>query len=164
MSREFTATLPQGPQGPTSARNLKDAGKPVWHGLKLLAIVPNQSGYWFRSGDAPVIELAELWVWGPKSANGQRVESSFWLHSGATVESPYIHLYASGYGTASGYGYCKASAAAFHAMRAAGITFADNEGKPVHLDGTGMPEIEKAILAIGLALGHARHNLYIVGF
>lgn len=164
MLADFTATLPQGPQGPTNAKNLKDSGKPLWHGYKLLAVVPHQSGYWFRSGDAPIIELAELWVWGPKSANGQRVESSFWLHSGATKGGSFVHLYTSGYGSASGYGYCKGSAAAYFALQSAGISFHDNSGKALHFDGTGLDSIEKALYAIGQALGHNRDMLYVVRF
>lgn len=158
----YSCTLPtvENGQGPTNAKNYKGE-KPLWHSLKLLAVLP-RSADWSPRGDydnhAPITELAELCVWGPKSANGSRVYSSIWVHA--------ENCYCSGYGQAGGYGYCKASHAAYHAMTSAGLEFISNNyefgARKWYFDGAGMSEVEKALKALGLALGFTLDQLYIV--
>jgi len=160
----YSCTLPKvakDGQGPTNAKNYKSE-KPLWYSLKLLAVLPRAAD-WSPRGDydnrAPITELAELCVWGPKSANGARVCASIWVHA--------KDMYCSGYGQAGGYGYCKASHAAYHAMASAGIEFskirADNGNiDKWYFDGAGMSEVEKGLQALGLALGYSLDQLYIV--
>lgn len=160
----YSCTLPtvdKDGQGPRNAKNYKGE-KPLWHSLKLLAVLP-RSADWSPRGDydnhAPITELAELCIWGPKSANGSRVYSSIWVHA--------ENCYCSGYGQAGGYGYCKASHAAYHAMTSAGLDFTRiraDSGKidKWYFDGAGMSEVEKALKALGLALGFTLDQLYIV--
>lgn len=142
-------------QGPANAKNYKGE-KPLWHSLKLLA-VEARSPDWEPRGNydnqAPIVELAELCIWGPKSANGARVCASIWIHS--------EKLYCSGYAYAGGYGYCKSSHAAYHAMVSAGLGF-ERDGKTWYFDGAGMSEVETALFALGESLGFDRSNLYVV--
>lgn len=76
------------------------------------------------------------------SGTGGTFYASLWVH-----DSP-VHL--SGHGKASGYGYCRGSAAASEAFRSAGITLSED------IAGRGYGEVEKALKAVGLALGHER--------
>ncbi len=142
-------------QGPRNAKNYKGE-KPLWHSLKLLAVVP-RSPNWKPRGDydnrAPIVELAELCIWGPKSANGLTVYASIWVHS--------ENLYCSGYASAGGGGYCKSSHAAYHAMDSAGLSFT-RDGKKWYFDGAGMSEVETALFALGDSLGYDRSALYVV--
>lgn len=154
-------TVNKDKQGPTNAKNYKTE-KPLWYSLKLLAVLP-RSADWSPRGDydnrAPITELAELCIWGPKSANGSLVCSSIWVHA--------ENIYCSGYGQAGGYGYCKQSHAAYHAMTSAGLEFTrirhDNgQTEKWYFDGAGMSEVEKGLQSLGLALGYSLDQLYIV--
>lgn len=81
--------------------------------------------------DAPAAHsCVELRLYAP----GSRVYGCIWVHSEPMTTS--------GTGYASGYGYCKASAAAASAIRAAGI---DLESR---IDGVGIDAIRTALVAI----------------
>jgi len=133
---------------PHNARNYRGE-KFLVHQLKLL-FVRNpeyvQAGIYMT--DVPIGELAELCVWTGRDARTTRFYASLWIHA-----SP---IYVSGFGQADGGGYCKASQASFRAFQSAGLRMTESFG------GAGMDAVQKAMLALGVALGCCRKKLYVV--
>lgn len=95
-----------------------------WH---LLAIV-----------DGEIRTLADVRCWMARSRNANTVYASIWVHG---------PNHRGGHGKAGGYGYCRTSAAVDAAFASAGIKV----GYPFH--GAGQSEIERALRALGAALG-----------
>ena len=71
-------------------------------------------------------------------ATSSRVYACFWVHAG--------DVFGNGSGFAGGYGYCKKSAAAAAAIRAAGIELSED------VSGRGMGTVKEAIKAITAAV------------
>lgn len=130
-------TLPES-RNISNARNYKGQ-KFLTHSMKLLAI---------KHATPAVIEIAELCVWTGVSRSASKFYASLWVHA-----DPY-HI--SGYGTAGGHGYCKASAASCAAFYSAGLVLSKD------FAGAGTPEVEKALYALGSSLGYCRKLLYVV--
>lgn len=107
-------------------------------------------------------EPVDLRLYMGRSSGASTVYATLWVHG--------TDFYASGSGKASGYGYCKRSAAADSAIRAAGIELfgavysseSPDFEKSVRIDGVGESAMQEAIYAIGEALGYDRSNLYLV--
>jgi hypothetical protein len=132
-------TLPEN-QNIANARNYKGE-KFLVHALQLLVVndlVPPVG---------PITQIAELCVWTGVSPSASKFYASLWVHD--------YQYYISGYGTAGGYGYCKASAASFHAFNSAGLTMSQR------FDGAGMAMVYDAMYALGMSLGHCRKKLYV---
>ena len=87
------------------------------------------------------------WYMARRSDGASPIYCSVWLraprYGPAEVGGSY---HSGGYGSASGYGYCKRSAAFDSAVESAGITL----GRRV--DGVGMSAVREALLAIGAVL------------
>jgi hypothetical protein len=129
-----------------NAKNLS-GDKPLWYSFKLVRIIPqseidDSTKYVYKpqNGSRPVSEIVDLRIWGPASKNGSTVYASVWVHGNE------YHL--GGHGKAGGYGYCKASSAADCAIRDAGIELEHR------IDGVGLEAVERAVYAIGVALGY----------
>lgn len=107
----------------------------------------------------PLAELAQLDIYEGKSRNASTVYASVWVKA--------CDDWRSGRGSAGGWGYCKASAAAAEALQAAGVrlTSTDAEGRerPSDIGGAGESAIFAALFAVGTALGYPLASLYITG-
>lgn len=133
---------------PCNARNYKGE-KFLVHQLKLLAVRnPEAVAMGLFVDNEPLGELAELCVWTGRDTRTTRFYASLWVHL-----QPY---HVSGFGQADGGGYCKASQASFVAFRSAGLQMTES------FAGRGMPEVEKAMRSLGVALGCCRKKLYVV--
>lgn len=111
----------------------RQAKNGLHHGYKAVTII-----------DGKMVELVDLRI--SYSTQGTPY-ACIWLRYGG--------VYNSGSGTATGYGYHKASAAAGAAIRSAGVTLSDD------IDGRGDAIIYDAVLAIGEALCNS-HPVYVV--
>jgi len=104
--------------------------------------------YMSRSGDGASPVYCNIWVRGePRIYEGQK----YMGHD----------LHTSGRGTATGYGYHKASQAVASAIESAGITLIDDKGKTVNIGGVGDSAIREAFEAIARAGG--AEQVYIAG-
>lgn len=83
-----------------------------------------------------------------KSARGSMVYASAWI--AFTDKRTGASVYASGSGSAGGYGYCKASAACADALASAGVKLSQS------ISGVGERAVEDALRAICKHFGHAR--------
>jgi hypothetical protein len=136
-----------------SARNL--------HGEKILAdryrLMAVADGE--RVQGEPLAELAQLDIYTGRSRNASTVYASVWVKA--------CDEWRSGRGSAGGYGYCKASAAAAEALQAAGVrlTSTDAEGRERRSDigGAGESAIFAALFAMGVAMGYPLASLFITG-
>lgn len=99
-----------------------------------------------------------------RSSNSSQVCASIWINSLKPLcdDAEGFTTYASGHGTAGGYGYHKESAAIDAAISSAGFTLfgcASGYGdkpdfkKVCHIDGVGESAIKSALLAIAYACG-----------
>lgn len=84
--------------------------------------------------DGKAIGACELRLY----ATSSRVYACFWVYAG--------NVFGNGSGFAGGYGYCKKSAAAAAAIRAAGITLSED------ISGRGTGAVKEAIKAITAAI------------
>ncbi len=136
-----------------NARNL-NGEKILADRYRLLAVVDGE-----RVQGEPLAELAHLDIYEGKSRNASTVYASVWIKDCAEWRS--------GRGSAGGWGYCKASAAAAEALQAAGVrlTSTDAEGRerPADIGGAGETAIFAALFAVGVALGYPLSSLYITG-
>lgn len=98
--------------------------------------------------------------WMSRSASASTVYASIWINAKET--------YVSGYGSASGYGYHKESAAIGRAIRSAGIKLfgspygrddSETRNKPAYIDGCGDSAIRDALEAITRALGFRKFTI-----
>lgn len=96
------------------------------HGYKAVAIK-----------DGKMIDLVDLRI---AYTSGGTPYACIWLHS------PTTHMWSHGSGTASGYGYHKASAAVDTAISNAGVRLSES------INGRGDAAIREAVDAIGVAL------------
>jgi hypothetical protein len=115
------ATLPD--KGPQNGRDLQH-DKEMTHAYSVVAYV-----------DGELSELLSCRCWMGRSRSASTVYASVWLRA-----APY----GAGHGKASGYGYCKTSAAIDAALRSAGVQLSRS------VSGTG--EHKDALLAVGRAL------------
>ena len=137
------------------------------HGEKILAdryrLVAVADGE--RVQGEPLIELAHLDVYEGKSRHASTVYASVWVVAWNLVKA--CDEWRSGRGSAGGYGYCKASAAAAEALAAAGVrltsTDAGGRERPADIGGAGESAIFAALFAVGTALGYPLASLYITG-
>ena len=99
--------------------------------------------------------LLELRIYMGRSKSASTVYASLWVHG---------DRWTAGSGSASGYGYCKYSAAAQGAIDSAGVklygTAYNSQGevnfdRPCDIGGVGETAIKTALLAIGQALGYS---------
>ena len=136
-----------------NARNLHGE-KILADRYRLLAVADGE-----RVQGEPLAELAQLDIYEGKSRNASTVYASAWVKACGDWRS--------GRGSAGGYGYCKASAAAAEALQAAGVrlTSTDAEGRERRSDigGAGESAIFAALFAVGVALGYPLSSLYITG-
>ena len=112
-----------------------------------------------RVQGAPLAELAQVDIYEGRSRNASTVYASAWIRGARDCPS--------GSGSAGGYGYHKASAAAAEALRAAGVrlisTDAEGRERPADIGGAGESAIIAALFAVGVALGAPLSALYITG-
>lgn len=134
-------TLPTADREITNGRNYKGE-KFLVYSLQLLLVTDAHP-----ESKMPIIELAELCIWTGRSSSASKFYATLWVH--------YDPYYVSGFGTASGHGYCKASHAAYHAFCSAGLAMSEP------FDGHGMSEVRKAMLALGVAMGACPFKLHV---
>lgn len=91
-----------------------------------------------------LVEIADLRTYGTNAKN----YACFWLHDTKT------QTYASGSGSAGGYGYHRPSAAASEALEKAGVELSSS------ISGRGDSAIKEALLSIGKKLGYKK--LYLI--
>lgn len=113
-----------------------------------------------------IVQPITLRMWMGRSNSANRVEACIWISSRAKHTGPR-DVDASGKGQASGYGYCKMSAAADDAINSAGVELSriDSNGekrKRVSVGGTGMSEVKAALVAICRAMGY-RGEITVIG-
>jgi hypothetical protein len=136
-----------------NARNLSGE-KVLADRYRLLAVADGE-----RVQGEPLAEIAQLDIYTGKTPRAERVYASVWIKGCADWRS--------GRGSAGGWGYCKASAAAAAAIKAAGVrlTSTDAEGRerPADIGGAGETAILAALFAVGVALGYPLSSLYVTG-
>lgn len=113
----------------------------------------------FKKGEFRELVTAR-WYMG-RSSQASQIYCSVWVHGD--------NFWASGKGTAGGYGYCKRSAAFAEALGSADIKLfgspysgrdtKDAQKTPCCISGTGMTAVEDAMKAIGAALGYKKVHL-----
>lgn len=152
MSQTLRAVLPT--VAHAAAKNLGDKKEIVGQyklvGLSMCTGVPQ-----FR-------EIVDLRLYMGRSSSSSRVYASVWIQSN--------DFYTTGHGVASGWGYCKRSAAADSALSSAGIQLfgtpygskEPNFAEKASINGVGESAIREALLAIGEALGYDRTYLHLV--
>lgn len=86
------------------------------------------------------------WWMGRRADGAGKVYCTIWTHGDG--------FDAAGHGSASGFGYHKASAALDSAIRAAGIELSERRGIARHIDGAGDGACEEAVEAIARAMGY----------
>lgn len=95
--------------------------------------------------------LAMIRVYVPKYKYGQTVQSILW------VWHPQENFSRMGYGKASGYGYCKTSAAISASFEQAGIELSED------IEGRGISLVREALYSVGEAMGFKSNQLVVIG-
>jgi hypothetical protein len=86
---------------------------------------------------------------------GERFYACIWIHSSHVLDEKGRPIYMQGSAVASGYGYCKASAASHGAIHNSGIVLSEP------IEGVGMNAVYSAVRAIADSLGYPEALIHV---